>query len=308
MKLMPHKKMTNDACRTEDARHSPSVIGPSAQKTEQGAPKIVFAANAVHSQNQQAPIGRRSPGRKALFSSIHPASASWTAAAGFTLIEVILALGICALVLIVISSVFAGALHLEQSATASLEQSLPIERALSLLRRDLKNAVPPGGLLAGPMQSGSLEGGVDANDGIQIFTTTGLITPNAPWSEIQKVTYGLQPSADSTGGGKDLVRTVTRNLLSTTTLDEEDQFVAGGIESLNFSYFDGANWLDTWDDTTETNLPIAVRVSLQLAAKGDNQSRPEPMQILVPLMAQVHTNQLDNSDNGDTNSVTGGGP
>lgn len=276
------------------------------QKVGVTAPKFIFGGHSIHCQKQNAPIGRRSPGRRALFSSIHPASASWTAAAGFTLIEVILALGVCALVLIVISSVFAGALRLERSATANLDQSLPIERALTLLRRDLKNAVAPGGMLAGPMQSGSLEGGVDANDGIQIYTTTGLITPNAPWSEIQKITYGLQPPADASSTGKDLVRTVSRNLLSTTTLDEDDQFLMSGVESLNFSYFDGANWLDTWDDTTETNLPIAVRVSLQLATKDENQARPEPIQLLVPLMVQVHTNELDNSDTGDTNGVAGG--
>jgi type II secretion system protein J len=221
---------------------------------------------------------------------------------------VLLALGICALVLIVISSVFAGALHLEQSATTSLEQSLPVERALTLMRRDLKNAVAPGGMLAGPMQSGSLDGGADANDGIQIYTTTGLITPNAPWGEIQKITYGLQAPTDSSTTGKELVRTVTRNLLSTATLDEDDQFLASGVESLNFSYFDGANWLDTWDDTTQTNLPIAVRVSLQMAVKDDTQTRADPIQLLVPLMVQVHTNALDNSDAGDTNGVTGGTP
>jgi hypothetical protein len=206
-------------------------------------------------------------------------------------------------VLVIISSVFAGALHLEQQASANMDQSLPIERAMNLLRRDLKNAVPPGGMLAGPMQSGSLAGGVDADDGIQIYTTTGLITPDEPWGEIQEVTYGLQPSTDPNSTSKDLVRTVTRNLLSTGTPDEDDQFLASGIQSLTFSSFDGANWLDTWDDTTETNLPVAVRVNLQLAAKDPTQTPPAPMQLLVPLMAQVHTNELDNSES-DTNGAS----
>jgi hypothetical protein len=78
-----------------------------------------------------------------------------------------------------------------------------------------------------------------------------------------------------------------------------------GVESLTFSYFNGTSWLDTWDDTTQTNLPVAVRVSLQLATP-QNQERPQPLQLLVPLMAQVHTNQLDDTDNGDTNNATGG--
>jgi general secretion pathway protein J len=288
MKLTFHKKMPNAECRMEKSVHSSLIIHHSS-----------FVIR--HSK-----FGHRSPGRKALFSSTHPAPASWTAAAGFTLIEVLLALGICAIVLVVITSVFAGALRLQEHASANLEQSLPIERAMNLLRRDLKNAVPPGGMLAGPMQSGSLEGGVDSSDGIQIYTTTGLITPTAPWGEIQMVTYGLQsPTDSSANSGKDLVRTVTRNLLSTTTADEDDQFLASGVQSMSFSYFDGQNWLDTWDDTTETNLPVAVRVNLQLAPRDATQTAPAPIQLLVPLMAQVHTNELDNSDS-DTNSASGG--
>jgi len=46
-----------------------------------------------------------------------------------------------------------------------------------MIRRDLKNAVAPGFMIAGPLQSGAFQGGVDANDGIQIYTTTGLLTP-----------------------------------------------------------------------------------------------------------------------------------
>ena len=292
-------KVPNAECRMGRARHSP--VSPKLQSD--GGSLVIHHSSFVI---RHLKFGRRSPGRKALFSPIHPAPASWTAAAGFTLIEVLLALGICAIVLVVITSVFAGALRLQERASQNLDESLPIERAMNLLRRDLKNAVPPGGMLAGPMQSGSLEGGMDAGDGIQIYTTTGLITPTAPWGEIQMVTYGLQSPADSSSSpGKDLVRTVTRNLLSTTTPDEDDQFIASGVQSMSFSYFDGQNWLDTWDDTTETNLPVAVRVSLQLAPKNATQTAPAPIQLLVPLMAQVYTNDLDNSDS-DTNSATGG--
>ena len=160
-------------------------------------------------------------------------------------------------------------------------------------------------MLAGPLQSGSMAGGVDANNGIQIFTTTGLMTPNTPWSEIQKVTYGLQSPSDSSVTGKELVRTVTRNLLTTAIEDDDEQFLAGGIERMSFSYFDGNNWLDTWGDTTQTNLPIAVRVNVEMAVADQNAVRPDPIQLLVPLMVQTHTNQLDNSDESSTNSAAG---
>lgn len=237
--------------------------------------------------------GRRSPGRKALFSSVHPAPASWTAPAAFTLIEVLLALTISAIVLVAVSMAFTGAIRLREHSAASLNQSMPVERAMDLIGRDLKNAIPPGLMLAAPLQSGAYGNAMDANSGIQIYTTTGLITPNAPWGDIQKVSYGLQTSSDSSNGGKDLIRAVTRNLLATGQEDEDDQFVMSGVQSLTFSYFDGTEWNDTWDDSTQTNLPLAVRVSLQLAPADADSPAPKPVQLLVPLMAQADTNLLN---------------
>ena len=258
--------------------------------------------SALRERSSGAP-SRLSPGRKAYFSSVHPAPVSWIEPAGFTLIEVLLALAISAIVLVAISFAFAGALQLREHSVASLDQSLPVERALDLMRRDLENVVPPGLILAGPLQSGAFEGGVDANDGIQLYTTTGLITPNEPWADIQKVTYGLQSSSDSTNSSKDLIRAVTRNLLATGPEDEDDQLVMKGVQSLSFSYFDGAQWLDTWDDTTQTNLPLAVRVNVQLATSDSGSAAPKPVQLLVPLMAQVDTNLL-NAWESMTNSAT----
>lgn len=260
----------------------------------------------VCSHKQKALVGRRSPGCKAYFSSVRPAPVSWTVPAGFTLIEVLLALAISAIVLVAISLAFTGAFQLREHSSARLDQSLPVERAIDLMRRDLKNVVPPGLMLAGPLQSGAFQGGVDANDGIQIYTSTGLITPNNPWGDIQKVTYGLQSSSDSTNGSKDLIRAVTRNLLSTGAEDEDDQRIMSGVQSVSFSYYDGSEWLDTWDDTTQTNLPFAVRVNLQLAAPDSSSPPPKPVQLLVPLMAQVDTNLLNALEN-MTNSAAGGG-
>jgi general secretion pathway protein J len=301
---LPHKTMQKAEGGMKNTLHSASSISHS---TAASSKKSFFGAHSTHGQNQQAGISRRSPGRKALFSSVHPAPASWTASAGFTLIEVLLALMISAIVLVIIGSFFAGALKVQQHVNANLDDAMPISRALTLLEKDLKNAVAPGGLLAGPLQSGSVSGGVDANDGIQIYTTTGIMRPNTPWSEIQRVTYGLQTPSDSSATGKDLVRTVTRNLLTTATDEDDEQYLASGIESMSYSYFDGANWLDTWGDTTQTNLPLAVRVNVQMAvANNSSEAKPDPIQLLVPMMVQTHTNDLDNSDNGGTNSASSG--
>src|SRR5205814_2046628 len=64
---------------------------------------------------------------------------------GFTLLEVLIAAAVFAIVLAAASTVFYGALHLRNGATEALEQSLPREQALAIIQRDLANLVVPGG-------------------------------------------------------------------------------------------------------------------------------------------------------------------
>jgi len=58
----------------------------------------------------------------------------------------------------------------------------------------------------------------------------------------------------------------------------------GGIQSIEYSCYDGTQWRDYWDTTlTDTNLPVAVRVRIQRA--GDAASA-QPVEIVVPIDAQ----------------------
>jgi hypothetical protein len=143
------------------------------------------------------------------------------------------------------------------------------------------------------LQSGVVSGNLSQNDGIEIYTTTATLGENAPWGDIQKVTYQLQ---DSTTGprsaGRDLIRSVTRNVISTTTEESEDQWLMGNVQDLQFAYFDGVDWRDSWDTTIGgTNLPTAVRVRLQLATDQSGVNRAsDPIDMVFPLICQSRTN------------------
>jgi hypothetical protein len=104
----------------------------------------------------------------------------------------------------------------------------------------------------------------------------------------------LKDPANRTAGGKDLVRSITRNLLSSATLDVRDEPLLSGVENIKFSCYDGTQWLDAWDttDTTtaNTNLPIAVRVLIQMAGNNTGSTHPQPIQVLVPIDSQSRTN------------------
>jgi hypothetical protein len=65
-----------------------------------------------------------------------------------------------------------------------------------------------------------------------------------------------------------------------------------GVERVRFTCYDGATWQETWDTTdtssVNTNLPLAVRVEIQLAGGNAN----EPIQLVVPIDSVSRTNRV----------------
>jgi type II secretion system protein J len=219
----------------------------------------------------------------------------------FTLLEMILAVAVAAIVLAAVNAAIYTALHLQASTEAAVDKAAPVDQALSIIRRDLACVVTPTNgtskILSGDFRVGHASSlGVNTPVAVEMYTATGALSsaPDAPWGDIQRVTYELMPPADRSAPGMDLVRSVTRNLLSVTTPDMEDQLLLSGVQSLRFSCFDGTQWLDTWDTsnptTGDTNLPVAVRVQIQMA--GSSSDSANPMEILVPIDTQSRTNAV----------------
>ncbi len=212
---------------------------------------------------------------------------------GFTLIELLLAVGIFAIVLAAINTVLYSALRLRARTSEALDDALPISQAFGLLRRDLQGAVPIGSVMAPSFKSGTASGTLLAGSILQFFTSTGVINDNVPWGDVRKVTYRLiAPVDQKLNGGKDLVRSVSHNLLATATEEPEDQWLMGKVEKLECLCYNGTEWRDTWDtDMGDSGLPNAVRVRVLLADEsvGNNRLR-QPMELLVLLDAKGRTN------------------
>ena len=217
----------------------------------------------------------------------------------FTLIEMLLAVAICAIVLVAINGVFATAVHLRDKTSQVVEEALPVTRALDILRRDLKGALGPGGYLAGDFKCGAQAmgarmglSGEAGNAGLDFCTSTGAISDKAPWGDIQEVFYELKAPTDRNQAGMELVRCINRNLLATTTQTPEIQFLMDKVQTLQFDCYDGTQWRNTWDTSAgDTNLPVAVRVRIQLVSKqGEGSANPQPLEMLVALDSQMRTN------------------
>jgi hypothetical protein len=156
-------------------------------------------------------------------------------------------------------------------------------------------------VLSGGFRAGNLNSAGQSDPvAVEMFTASGTLSDKAPWGDIQRVTYELKSPATSSGDGRDLYRSITRNLLAVSTPDVTDQLLLSGVSSLKFSCYDGTQWQDAWDTTnptaTYTNLPLAVRVDIQMAGP----STMQPIEIVVPIDSQSRTNMVF------TTSSTGG--
>ena len=241
----------------------------------------------------------------------------------FTLIELLLAISIFSIVLVAMSTVFYSALQLRNKTAAAIDEAVPLQRALAVMKHDLANLVAPGGILSGTLQSQLMGTGQSSSSSSTsssssqsqaafgsamtmipissaassspfFFTSTGTISDAVPWADIQQVCYILtQPTNHA--AGMSLVRCSTRNLLPITSPDlPEREWLLDGVQDMLFLYYDGFQWQNVWDTTQTTNtLPLAIKVQIQLVPEPGSAGRlgRSPIELVVPIDVQARTNQ-----------------
>jgi hypothetical protein len=186
-----------------------------------------------------------------------------------------------------------------------VDDASPVDLALTTIRQDIQGAIPPSqdGVSSSDFKAGDVSS-YDIGDAVslELSTTTGALQENAPWGDIQRVTYSLQTSTTGDAAGRDLVRTVTRNVLGSGTVEAVRHWVMSGVDSISFQCYDGNQWQDAWDTSlttsVSTNLPFAVRVKIQLTHGNSGVFSDQPIQMVVPIDTQSRTNRtLDTETN-----------
>jgi prepilin-type N-terminal cleavage/methylation domain-containing protein len=231
---------------------------------------------------------------------------------GFTLVELLVATICFALIVMVINTTFYAALHLRSKTTKSVEKIIPLNQALATMKRDLRGILPTNGFV-GPIMA--LAPGTGPNGGgyLEFYTTSGIVTDDQYWGDVQKVAYFLEkPEFENDSRGMDLVRSITRNLLPVSVAETVETRLLSGLDSVEFCLYDGSQWLTYWStnsvmgtnttNTTTSSAPLAVRVSLRFAAEDQSRKVRDPIEIVAPLVVQARTNLT-----AAAGSATGGG-
>jgi prepilin-type N-terminal cleavage/methylation domain-containing protein len=190
---------------------------------------------------------------------------------GFTLIEMILAVGVLGLILAMLASSFNAVAHSKVHAEGRLLVDREGRAILWQMSKEVRNAVqtpliPSHVFLQGAGHSGS-NGPVDT---ITLSTFDAghrrAITGLAPE---YVVTYDVRSNSEHPGWYV-LQRSQQSGLMASAS-GGQTLVLADNLLSLHLRYFDGQRWSEEWDSSAAkqgTQLPVAVAIQLEMAAPG----------------------------------------
>lgn len=189
---------------------------------------------------------------------------------GFTLLEVVLAMAMVAMLALSLYASLRIGFKARQSAINAVKPMRAMQIAMDLVRQDLESALPPSGILAGAFYGEPLNENGGSADMVEFYCLGESLLRDDPttWGGIRKVNLGLITLEN--GKTKALVREVTTNLLSSIEQEAEQEILCRGVKSFAIRYFDGEAWQDMWDSSEMGDvLPKAVEVTIELEPAGE---------------------------------------
>ena len=238
--------------------------------------------------------------------------------AGFTLIEILVALSIMVIVLGAAYGTFTAATKSISRCRARKSLEEDGQGVLRMMAREIRcsyfpargenrpaSSTPGGTTAATGMSAGTgapavitavserptpqyLNGSSGVRTGfLRLLTTAGITDPDQPSSGLYNVAYRL----DST---KKMLFRRQADLLQPEQSDTDspgEVCVARGVESLAYSFGDGKKWVDNWQTDGNTGLPSAVKIDVVLSDAEGNQ-RAFSTTVFVAMQAPPPTQTL----------------
>jgi len=207
---------------------------------------------------------------------------------GFTLIEMMLAIGVLALILAMLASSFSTIAHSKVHAEGRLMVDREGRALLWQLTKELRNAVqtPYTASNVALFGNGHMGNGAPI-DTITLSTFSGghrkALTGLTPETI---VTYNL--TANPNQQGWYLLQRSQQSGLLTSTVSPQTTTLADNILSLHFRYFDGQKWGESWESSSlpqGRQLPVAVAIQIKMAAPG-GRVMDFATQVTVPMAIQ----------------------
>lgn len=195
---------------------------------------------------------------------------------GFTLLELILAMTVTAIVSAALFTSLSGAFKARRQVEDHLSGREAARSVMMTMRSDLQCVPPAGGRVRGVF-IGEDESGMNSvdSDVLTFVTANPKLKSSQDFADLRQIELRLLESNDDPDHYV-LARLVTGNLLATQTPQPDVQILARRVISLNLQYFDGGEWVDEWDSTQlENQIPTAVEIVLVTAPELSREPEDE---------------------------------
>lgn len=184
-----------------------------------------------------------------------------SASAGFTLVEVLVAISMAAIVLTAIYGVFTSVSAAKTRLDADSEVYHSARVIFDRLGREIRGAAPAGG----PNGKGVFQGGRDVRGYPFLeLTTTAVAQQGEASTGIALIRYSLAEDRERPKSGSVLQRSERSALQGATAAELAGLLrLAAGIEELQLRFFSGSDWREEWDAGLD-GLPAMVELSLAM--------------------------------------------
>jgi prepilin-type N-terminal cleavage/methylation domain-containing protein len=208
--------------------------------------------------------------------------------AGFTLIELILAVTLIALVLVAAYEMYIASLKTAQAGEAEIDCYQTARAALTMLADDLRSTVATQATFGAGLSGQDGDDSKFEGDTLTLTCTAAPrwrpdpsffeTDPLPPRGDFRRVVYRLVTPAiaaeeDTVQSGirptLGLVREVRTNLTSQDAADQVTQVLSRNVVSFQVLYHDGTDWQTTWS-TSGNTLPLAVKITLLIVPRSED--------------------------------------
>lgn len=182
---------------------------------------------------------------------------------GFTLLEILVAMAILAVVSTLVYTSFSGSLKAIDRVGQEADVYRDARFVLSRMSEEISMAYWPGtqGSFAGVFAGQNARVGGVAMDTLQFTALSHFrILPDELSTDLTQITYSLERNPETERWS--LLHHATPHFLGLAGIPDERFVIGEGIHGLNLRYFDGTDWWDRWDTAEKNALPKVVEVEV----------------------------------------------
>lgn len=181
---------------------------------------------------------------------------------GFTLLEILVALTITAIVLTSVYGVFAALSSAKDELESDAEVFHQARVLFDRMGREIRS------VYYHPARDSIFRGGEGEERQDFLEMTTRVISPTLPRAAgISRIRYEVRPNPDDREGPPLLVRR-EESLLPGAAAAGMEHRLAAGIRLFRLRFFDGVEWRDAWNTGDGAGLPQMVELYLEIEADG----------------------------------------